>query len=301
MKNYIENFYQNRELHFIEQITDDKIVFSPTVDTFEFYIPNFFKRLSTTKDIWNSYSEEPISNNFDLLDTNNVDYLYVDFANLLSPKNRKEKLDIKKQIKEFIETYGYILPFSLEERNKTITRPLSEIKNEIEKFNILINIHKILTSDSIKEIPPLNINKYIDDSALNCYYSLYDFYNGFIIKDEKQLISIKDVLKKYFSSQIDSVISNCNLDFSYFEAPKYSITCDSLLELMYLQFVSNITISNVKFGFCEYCGKLVPIDNYNKNKKHIYCKLAKDEIGLKDRSSCASNAAMQRYRSKNKK
>lgn len=300
MKNYIENFYQNRELHFIEQITDDEIVFSPTIDTFEFYIPNFLKKLSTTKDIWNAYSEEPICNNFDLLDTNNVDYLYVDFANLLSPKNRKEKLDIKKQIKKFIETYGYILPFSLEENNKTITRPLSEIKNEIEKFNIIINIHKILTSDSIKEFPPLNINKYIDDPALKCYSSLYDFDNGFIIKDEKQLISIKDVLKKYFSSQINSVISNCNLDFSYFETPKYSITCDSLLEVMYLQFVSNITISNVKFGFCEYCGKLVPIDNYNKNKKHIYCKLAKDEIGLKDRSSCASNAAMQRYRSKNK-
>ena len=45
MKNYIENFYQNRELHFVEQITDDEIIFSEPIDTFEFYLPNLKKNL----------------------------------------------------------------------------------------------------------------------------------------------------------------------------------------------------------------------------------------------------------------
>ena len=223
----------------------------------------------------------------------------IDFANLLTPKNKKEKFDIKKQLKNFIETYGYIFPFTIEEKNnKNFSRPLFEILNEIDKMKIIINIHRILTSDSIEEIPPLKFKKFIIDHILEIKSSHYDFDNGFVIEDKKQLDNIKLILKEYLSNEINSIISNCHLSFSFFETTEYSIKCNSLLELMYLQFVSNITLSNVKFGTCEFCGKLVPIDNYNKNKQHIYCRLTEEEKKLKYRSPCASNAAMQRFRTK---
>ena len=58
----------------------------------------------------------------------------------------------------------------------------------------------------------------------------------------------------------------------------------------------------MKYGTCEYCGKYVLINKHNRNKEHIYCPISKDEkkLTLKDRSPCASNAAMERYRSKMK-
>lgn len=318
MQNYITNFKYHYELFPIKEINESNIIFANKDLPFEFYIPSFqkaFLDIEKNPTLQVNYEDliyngQPSDNIFDFLELVNKEQLYIEFANLLFPKNKKEKLNKLKNIKDFVSTYGYIYKIELQEYDtEEIFKPLSEIETEIKKFNTILAMQKILDltkKEEIKVIEPIKFLNTIlkDNDELLVYASLYDFKDEIKISDDRELGNILNLFKHCICVLTNKVINNCKINYSYSidSEPQYEFVCNSLLELMYLQFVTDVSNANNEYGTCEYCGKYVLINNHNKNKKHIYCPINKEDKSLtcKDRSPCASNAAMERYRAKNK-
>ena len=320
MQSYIENFNYKYQLLPIKEINENKIIFYTNELPEEFYsnkiresivmqldfpLPNDEKILEFL------YSDNPTYNEFDLLKTFGKEKLYIEFSNLLNPKNKKEKLNKVKNIKNFITAFGYIYKFDYNEliANETIYRPLAEIETEIKIFNAIINMQYILNSgveigkeiDNIKyfdiilkEFPELNI--------LSLYN--YNFKDTIMVENTTMQKEISNILTSCISHIVNFKIKNCNINIFFDDfTPKTVFECKSLLEVMYIQFLLDTTKSNLKYGICEYCGKYVLLDEKDLNKKHIYCKITKEEKDTfnLNRSPCASRAATAKYRDKKKR
>lgn len=261
MQNFINNFKYYYELFPVKEINDKNIVFSTKELPFEFYIPGIQKAfLDEQKNPTRQYNYEeviyneiPNYNMFNFLEHINKEQLYLEFANLLSPKNKKEKIDKIKNIKDFISTYGYIFKLNLEElKADEISRPLSEIETEIKKFNTILTMQNIIDSAKknkhLKLIPKI---QYLDillkgNEELHVYASLYDFSREIEIANNETLSSILNLFKHCISILTNKEINNCKINYTYYlnSEPKYEIYCNSLLELMYLQFVTDVSNSN---------------------------------------------------------
>lgn len=315
MKSYIESFEYYYTLYPIENIDLNNITFSTNELPWDCYVVKnkHLKYIKDSKEKNNYTNKEkkisrdfPDYNSFKFLDKFEKENLYIDFANLLSPKNKKQKVNKLTNIKNFIEIYGYILPFSSEElEDEFLIKPLSEIENEIKIFNALINIKKILDSDLKigNHILPIKYYNLIVErfDILKSDGFNYFFDEEIVIKSEEMIFDIVTKLKLSISYVIESIIKNCRLSYSLRNNPPLAIVCNSLLEVMYLQFAEDMGNSNIKIGVCEHCGKYVKLRK-NKNYKHIYCTITDEEKTIYniERSPCEICANMARYRQKQK-
>lgn len=320
MKSYIENFNYKYQLLPIKEINETGITFYTDELPEEFYSNKIREYIITQLDrplpndeefLKFLYSDNPTYNEFDLLKTFGKENLYIEFANLLKPKNKKEKLDKVKNIKNFINAFGYIYKFDYSEliKNETIYRPLAEIETEIKILNAVINMQYILNSgiEIGKEIGPIKyfefISKEFPELNILSLYN-YNFKDTIIIENNITQKEISNIITTCISYVVNFKIKNCNINIFFDNfTPQSIFNCNSLLEVMYLQFLLDTTKSNLIYGICEHCGKYVLLDKKDLNKKHIYCKITKEEKNTFSlfRSPCASNAAMNRYRNKNKK
>ena len=318
MQSYIENFNYTYQLLPIKEINENEIIFYTDELPEEFYsnkireyiIFQLNKPFPNNKKILNFlYSDNYTHNEFDILKTFGKENLYIEFANLLEPKDKREKLHKVKNIKNFISAFGYIYKFDYNEliKNETIYRPLDEIETEIKILNAVINMQYILNSgiEVGKEIKPIKyfeliLNEYPKLKLLSLYN--YNFTKNIVIKDTTALKEITNIITACISYIVNLKIKNCNINIFFDKfTPKCVFNCSSLLEVMYIQFLLDTTKSNLTYGICEYCGKYVLLDKKDLNKKHIYCKITREEKDAFnwDRSPCASRAATSRYR-KNK-